>query len=290
MKKRIAAVALLSIAIVLSSWVLSTYRIPGNLILTSPEAKNGTEHLTSCFSPSDRKIRPVNTPDGSIKVLVWNIYKENRKNALSLLSDWSRQRQLILLQEATVDDAFWMNFQTKSPWHFYHVDAWEYHREKNGVLTGAVTNSSRVCGFRDVEPWLRLPKSSLLTYYPLSNGELLAVANIHAINFTLGLGAYQKQINRMVTQLEQHKGPVIFAGDFNSWNRERIAFLNKAMQKLKLKEVRYQNDKRRKRFVTGMPLDHVFYRGLVEISADVVQTDASDHNPVFATFKIAEPQ
>ncbi len=162
-------------------------------------------------------------------------------------------------------------------------------KEKNVVLTASVVPSKQVCGYRNPEPWLRLPKSALITYYPLSNGQLLAVANIHAINFSLSLTQYRHQLSQLVVQLKKHNGPIIFAGDFNSWSSERLKQLDKLKEQLNLKEVKYQNDQLRKRFITGDPLDHVFYRGLFVISAVVQPTKASDHNPILVSFKTTEP-
>lgn len=289
MKKRIFALALIGIAIAGTIWGQLTYHVPERLILTSSQATAGQDITSPCvYFPKTSGY--INRDDGQLNVLVWNIYKQNRDNALPLLAELSHSRQLFLLQEAKVDGALERGFFATLNQPFYQVDAWEYHSEKNGVLTGSAISPTGICGFRQTEPWLRLPKSSLLTYYLLSNGELLAVANIHAINFTFGLDDYREQINQLVNKLKYHSGPVIFAGDFNSWSEERTLFLNEVKKQLNLQEVQYKHDSLRTRFWSEFPLDHVFYRGLKELSADVIRTDASDHNPIMVKFKIIEPQ
>ncbi|MDF5512591.1 endonuclease/exonuclease/phosphatase family protein, partial [Vibrio parahaemolyticus] len=129
-------------------------------------------------------------------------------------------------------------------------------------------------------------KSALYSEYPLSNGSTLAVANIHAVNFTLGVQAYQQQIDVLVNALTKHQGPVILAGDFNSWNEARWSTLRDIVEKLALQEVVFQPDLRT-RFITGRVLDHVFYRGLTLEKAKAPTTDASDHNPLLLGFKIS---
>lgn len=66
------------------------------------------------------------------------------------------------------------------------------------------------------EPILRLAKSALVTVYPLPDTRLLMVVNIHAVNFSLGVDVYSKQLLPIGDQIAHHSGPVIMAGDFNA--------------------------------------------------------------------------
>ncbi len=75
------------------------------------------------------------------------------------------------------------------------------------------------------EPWLQLPKSALWSRYQLSNGEELAVINIHAVNFTFGTEDYEAQLKSLTDNLQKYRGPVVFAGDFNSWSEARFSVL-----------------------------------------------------------------
>ena len=49
------------------------------------------------------------------------------------------------------------------------------------------------------------------------------MANLHAINFALGTDAYRAQLDAIATELSHHRGPIVVAGDFNTWNDERDA-------------------------------------------------------------------
>ncbi|MDW1872991.1 endonuclease/exonuclease/phosphatase family protein, partial [Vibrio sp. Vb0598] len=143
----------------------------------------------------------------------------------------------------------------------------------------------KACAYTSKEPWLRLPKSALYSQYRLSNGESLAVINVHAINFTVGTEEYTSQLSALETLLKQHSGPIVFAGDFNSWSEYRITAMKQALREANLREVQFSPD-HRTQFITGLPLDHVFYRGLTLKNAKAPQSDASDHNPLLVSFTL----
>ncbi|MGL9734617.1 MAG: endonuclease/exonuclease/phosphatase family protein, partial [Symbiopectobacterium sp.] len=81
-----------------------------------------------------------------------------------------------------------------------------------------------------------------------------------------------------------HAGPVIMAGDFNTWSRQRIDALYQFASEIALREVRFIDDQRRRTF--GRPLDFVFYRGLHVMQSSVLVTQASDHNPLLVEFQL----
>ncbi|STT01539.1 endonuclease/exonuclease/phosphatase [Klebsiella pneumoniae] len=61
-------------------------------------------------------------------------------------------------------------------------------------MTLASAHPIYCCPLREREPILRLPKSALVTVYPLPDARLLMVVNIHAVNFSLGVDVYSKQL------------------------------------------------------------------------------------------------
>lgn len=219
-----------------------------------------------------------------INLLVWNIYKQNRINWQSELTRFSQQKQLILLQEAslTAELKTWI---TKGEWRGYQVNAFEAFNTSSGVLNLSKHSPLQVCAYTALEPWLRLPKSALYALYPLTNGEQLAIINLHAINFTVGVEAYQQQLAKLLSALESHQGPMIVAGDFNSWNQQRLEVIQQQLAPFRLQEVIFTPDNRF-RFINGLALDAVFYRGLELVSADTSITAASDHNPLSLRFNL----
>ncbi len=51
-----------------------------------------------------------------------------------------------------------------------------------------------------------------MTVYPLPDTRLLMVVNVHAVNFSLGVDVYSKQLLPIGDQIAHHSGPVIMAG------------------------------------------------------------------------------
>ncbi|GLT17263.1 UPF0294 protein [Vibrio zhanjiangensis] len=222
--------------------------------------------------------------NGQLNLLVWNIYKQNRDNWQQSLQFYSQDKQLVLLQESNLTPELktWLKSQR---WYAYQVDAFELFGVSVGVLNLSKIGPQKACAYTELEPWLRLPKSALYSTYHLSNGELLAVVNLHAVNFTYGTEEYQKQIDTVIALVQNHNGPIIVGGDFNSWSATRLAIIEQALSPLGLKEVDYSPDNR-SQFVTGYALDHIFYRGLDLIRAGAPTSDASDHNPIEVVFKL----
>ncbi|KUI98438.1 endonuclease/exonuclease/phosphatase family protein [Vibrio sp. MEBiC08052] len=222
---------------------------------------------------------------GVLNVLVWNIYKENRSDWEPALTEYSRHKQLILLQESSFGSPLyqWLMQQNLSA---LQVRAFSVLNKSAGVMNIARQLPISACAYTADEPLIRLPKSALVAYYPLSQsqGQTLAVVNVHAINFSLGIEAFQGQLQQLTQQLASHQGPILFAGDFNSWSDARIQLINQMMTSLSMQEVLFTHDQRRQ--FLSHPLDHVFYRGLILNQASVVQTTASDHNPIQVSFSL----
>ena len=135
------------------------------------------------------------------------------------------------------------------------------------------------CNLQALEPVLRTPKATLVTEYALAGrDENLLVVNMHVVNFTMGLAAFQAQLSDASDVVAQHRGPVILTGDFNTWRQARLDLLGSIIDAHGLEAVDFPDDAR-KRFL-GKPLDHVYVRGLDVVSATTYETDTSDHNPM----------
>lgn len=229
---------------------------------------------------------PLVSDGEDLCIMVWNIYKQQRDDWLSVLKSYSAQSHLMLLQEAqstpelvdfatshyvVADQVPAINFPLKS-----------YH--SSGVMTLANTHPMYCCPLRQQEPLLRLSKSALITVYPLVEDQFLMVINVHAVNFSLGVDVYYQQLEAIGDHLTLHDGPVIFAGDFNTWSRKRLNLLYRFARVMRLQKVNFSFDFRIKAF--GLPLDFIFYRGMKVKEARVVHTEASDHNPLFVRFGI----
>lgn len=223
---------------------------------------------------------------GQLNVLVWNIYKQNRADWAAELTRYSDQVQLLLLQEANMTAPL-REWIAEQDWDGTYVDAFRVFGDSSGVLNLGHSMPKLACAYTQLEPLLRLPKSGIYAHYPLSNGQVLAVVNLHAVNFTYGAKAYREQLEALLKALRQHHGPIIVAGDFNSWSQQRVNVLKSALFSIQLQEVTFNEDHRVK-FITGLPLDHIFYKGLKLQEAQAPESSASDHNPLLASFRLLD--
>lgn len=217
----------------------------------------------------------------TLRVLVWNIFKQQRADWMSVLQGFGKDSHLVLLQEAQTTPEL-IKFATSHYLAADQVPAFVLPQHPSGVMTLASAHPVYCCPLREREPLLRLAKSALITAYPLPGGEMLMVVNIHAVNFSLGVDVYSKQLGPIGEQIQHHRGPVIMAGDFNAWSRQRMHALYRFAREMALHEVRFTDDYRRKAF--GRPLDFVFYRDMKVSEASVLVTRASDHNPLLVEF------
>ncbi len=142
---------------------------------------------------------------------------------------WSCCRRRKLPQEL-------VGFATSNYLAADQVPALVLPQHPSGVMTLASAHPIYCCPLREREPILRLPKSALVTVYPLPDARLLMVVNIHAVNFSLGVDVYSKQLLPIGDQIAHHSGPVIMAGDFNAWSRPRMNALYRFAREMSLRE------------------------------------------------------
>lgn len=279
-----------------------------------PEIK---EHMASSFLnkfvPSYRFIRTAKSTidrshelqtelnSTSIKVLNWNIAKKNHdktwvRDFSTILEQY--QPDIIFLQE------FRLELEEKQAlgliemsWSFAPNFIDVHHQAYSGILTAAKISSITIKSIvtKHHEPIIKTPKVSLVTEYPLSTqGETLLAINSHLINF-VNLTKFRTQLHELELALSEHRGPIIFSGDFNTWNRKRAALLEKAVTRLGLMPVAFAPQERQKikRFLLSPPLDYIFYRGLSEKKATAKVLDqfsSSDHKPLLAEFSYTNTQ
>ena len=228
----------------------------------------------------------------SIKILSWNVYKGKRDGWSDDFNQLSRDMDIVLIQEARVKDKEWATFHVKGMgWYF--AQSFSYHAESISA-TGTMT-FSRACPIsaaysrtRFKEPFTHTPKVSLLTEYSLKKTqEKLLVVNIHGINFVTST-AFESQMADLEKKIKGHQGPVIFAGDFNTWNKKRMFILTKTINRLGMKEASFYPDTRTKRF--GYFLDHVFYKELKIKQTKVFENiKSSDHKAMGIEFLSCRP-
>lgn len=216
-----------------------------------------------------------------IRLLVWNVHKGSDDEWIGDFRTMAADSDLVLLQEAHLHDEFTSGLVGLPRWDL--VQAWRWRRAPTGVLTASDATPLSVRALEAREPLLRTDKSALVTEYRLAgSAQSLLVANVHAINFTVDTKAFRAQLAAVAGLLAAHDGPAILSGDLNTWRDARRQIVQELVAQLQLQEVAF--DGPRKQF-GRFPLDHVYYRGLELLSAEVPAVGSSDHNPLFVTFR-----
>ncbi len=222
---------------------------------------------------------------GNIAFLNWNIYKGNGDNWQKDLTAFADNHHVMTIQEAMLDEDMEALLKTFD-FNWTMNTAFHLNGDAAGVMNVASTSSIHSCGFKVNEPLIRIPKAALVSYYPIDDSdESLLVANIHGINFTFGVSSYREQLDQLYDAVKHHHGPMIVAGDFNSWSDSRMEVVDQLVKRLELSRLEYSINN--KTHVFGNAIDHVFYRQLEPVSNKVLQVTSSDHNPISVNFRFS---
>ena len=211
----------------------------------------------------------------------WNICKGCRKGWKRDLRLLASRSDLLLLQEAYMrPELQTLLREANITWSMVH--AFSLDGVPTGVLTGARVVPVRVRAQRVIEPYLRLPKTAVISYYNIrGQAQPLLVVNVHGVNFAPGSTELVRQFQAIRKIIIRHQGPVIVAGDFNTWSRKRLAALNRLAEASDLRAVKFEGEPS---LHFGRRLDHVYYRGLIPLRANAMAMDSSDHHPLMVTF------
>lgn len=216
--------------------------------------------------------------------LVWNLHKGEDKTFKPEYLSLTEGRDIIMNQEIYLDENMLDVFNLLLPFKIETATSFYYGREKirTGVanISPVEANYTHFIRTETREPILHSPKISLITSYPIRySTKKLTVVNVHGINFVSDAG-YKKEIERIYQEIKDIPSPLVFAGDFNSWNQDRLDILNEYVKKLNLKEASFLPDNR----ITfnGNFLDHFFYTSDIKISKARVDSiyQGSDHKPL----------
>jgi endonuclease/exonuclease/phosphatase (EEP) superfamily protein YafD len=239
-------------------------------IHTSPLA------CSSQLAGSDRSAHGELDSD-SIRLVNWNIQKSGDPRWTADLAKLEGDPDLIILQEVPLKSNA-LGATTADQYHSFSP-GYRTRRSLTGVMTVSAARPLTQCNFASVEPWIRSPKATVITEYGLTDtNHTLLVINIHAVNFTFGTHDYHKQLQQAFSVLNDHAGPILLSGDFNTWHWRRSEVLKEMTDSLGLEMLDYDED-HRKRFL-GQALDHIYVRGLEVLEATTFQVDSSDHNPM----------
>ena len=240
------------------------------------------------------------TLPASITIVNWNAQKGKSPQFASDLQLILEREQpdIVFLQEARVD------LLEPEKMGGYFAEGWSYPWP--GGKTVGVLTLSRVPPVRAEriptkyrELGVTAPKVSLVAEYPLPNGEKLLSLNVHLLNFEVWS---TKKITHQLEDLKKimaaHEGPIVMAGDFNTWNQKRLDLVKDITREVKLKEVtdfpegRTTGDTRSEWWNKALgvdkdlPLDRVFFTGFDPSAARVLDYESSDHWPILVKLEL----
>ena len=256
-----------------------------------------TAHAERFVLPDDAMVmQQINKPAAvsldpdSISVLVWNIYKGK-------MSDWSQDyhtlsanKDILFLQEVWLNEEMTKVFNGDAVNSYLiatsFTDSWR-DSTATGVATVSATQPVSTSYIRSHyrEPFTGTPKMGLFVEYAIAgHSQTLLAANIHAINF-VSAKKYRHMLNQIEVTLKTHNGPVILAGDFNTWGDARVSALLEMTKRLELTEVTFKDDTRTR--LMGNVLDWIFVRDLrIKKAAVSAAVGSSDHRALEAELSL----
>jgi endonuclease/exonuclease/phosphatase (EEP) superfamily protein YafD len=246
--------------------------------LVSPEVAACRDHLGNAVDPATGELDA-----GKIRLVNWNLQKNWRQHWQDDLQTLTRQNDLVLVQEASLRQDSINALDASRYWSF--APGFRTRGAISGVLTMSRSKPIAQCSLVSLEPIFRTPKATSVSEYGLTNTDAtLVVVNLHAINFSMGLRAFQEQFDQVRQVLETHEGPIILSGDFNTWRKKRTAIVDRVAQSLGLTQLVFADDNRVRFF--GNPLDHIYVRGLTLVDSSTEIVKSSDHNPMTITLQL----
>lgn len=227
---------------------------------------------------ADLKIQPVYT------LRTWNIYKGGMNGLYEDLQKIVQSADFVLIQEFVLNSTQKKLMDTNQNTHWAFAQSFMNSGEWTGVSTMSQWQPYQSVAVRSpgTEPITGTPKMSLITKYKIQNKELWLV-NLHGLNFNIGHGAFKEQIDDIVQKISVHQGPMIFAGDFNTWAETRMEYLLNKTRKLGLVRVNIESPMG----FFNKTLDHIFYRELQSVEyRSMSEYSSSDHVPLEIRFEL----
>jgi endonuclease/exonuclease/phosphatase (EEP) superfamily protein YafD len=235
-------------------------------------------------------------------LVTWNVRKGKhqrfRSDLLELVSETAPL--LVLLQEARAD------LMDEPPLAGSFARGWHYPwpgGDTIGVLSLSWSMPLRLLSLhsRWREFLVTAPKVALASEHRLADGTSVLALNVHLLNFerwsTFKLRA---QLEDLRAVMRDHVGPIVLAGDMNGWSQRRLALVEETMREVGLEEAGGFGEGRRTgdlgwsllNWLFGvdptLPLDRIYYRGLVPREVKVLPYTSSDHAALLVSFTLPD--
>lgn len=225
------------------------------------------------------------TTNTTYRFMTWNIYKGGKYGFYEDYSLLIDQMDFVATQEFLLNQEQEEMITLKQNNHWGFAKSFESGSGWTGVATISKwqpTSSVPVMS-PGTEPFAGTPKMSMISTYAIEDGRVLMLVNMHCLNFNLSHGDFKDQVDDVIQRIQSHQGPLIFAGDFNTWASARLTYLLKKTESVGLKRLDLENGVG----ITGNTLDHIFVRE-VNVSSSQVMDDfnTSDHLPLMMEFSL----
>lgn len=222
-----------------------------------------------------------------IDVGVWNIWKGSGGEAF--LEEYRRilsDRHLLLTQEALLTLKALDRF---APAGYVALHGATYRR-KDGIRDGVMTVSNAMIDGKAQrilclapEPVLKTTKASLVSTYRIEESdECLCVVNIHSTLIRRPSTA-SREMEQVIDRIVHHEGPILFAGDFNTFSKSYVEEVDRVLSSIGLQRVVLKEDPR----TSSRALDQIYVRDIEVIEAKVdTSFQHSDHFPILAKLRL----
>ena len=215
----------------------------------------------------------------TIELLVWNVKKFENPSALEWLKN--TPSHIILTQEsiASVQQKFAEDLKATNA---FAPGYRTFDNETSGVGMVTTLKTLLSCAWQHEEPWLLTPKATLVSALKTASQIMIAV-NLHAVNFSIGTQELRDQLDAISTVIAQHQGPIVVAGDFNTWSKARTEILKVFVEEHDLSATAFEPDYRVRPF--SYPLDHILTKNVEVLYTRSEKSDLSDHTPLTLTIR-----
>ncbi len=142
---------------------------------------------------------------------------------------------------------------------------------------------------------------ALASEHRLADGTSLLALNVHLLNFERwSTFMIRAQLEDLEAAMRAHVGPIVLAGDFNGWSARRLALVKETVREVGLDEVDCFGPGRRTgdlgwsflNWLFGvdptLPLDRIYYRGLVPGEVEMLPYTSSDHPALLVSFTLPD--
>lgn len=274
-------------------WIVPAFLI---LLMVIAFIATSFQSVNNYDDPEGPKFEGAYSPgrtnfDGELKVVSWNIaFANDIEQAIHDLQEAPdlRDADILLLQEMD-EIGTEMIARTLGYNYVYYPASVHSHTDRNfgnAVLSKWPIEMSEKIILPHHSPkndQIRIAVRALLTI----DGKQVPVYSVHTETIWLDNESRADQITYLTEIVESDEPHVIVGGDFNTITLKDELFLNEQMAAAGLEDMTKNIGNTFELGRVGLMLDHIFARGMTHLDAGVWQeSDASDHDPVWAKMKI----